>query len=447
MIHIKLLSRIGLLLSVLPLQAQEGLSAKQAVFAALENNFDIRIAESQVAIAQMNNKWSEAGLFPTVALHIGQNNTIQDNTNNPFTFTPGIILNQSLSPNLSASINLFSGFQVRINKLRLEQIEAQTQGNAIVVIEALMADVLRTYYTALLQKQRMELFQTLVQNSKRRLQYAEIKNQYSAANTLELLQLKNQYLTDSTQFLLQELSYENALRSLVLLMNNEDSEDEPLPVLSDSLQVVLKEIDAAAARSSMLSNNQNLKNQYMAFELQKNQIEFQKSFLYPSLSANLAVAPNYGRFEQLSGGNPNFPGSLNTQSLVYSGNINLRYTLYNNWKNKRAVEVAKIQSEIAEYNTEKLEASLQMSLTNQLGLYRIRQGLVQLSTENLEYATKAYDLAQKRFDQGTMNSIELLVFQSAYQNTLLQHYENVYHRLDTYLEIYRMMGKMQLLVE
>ena len=95
-------------------------------------------------------------------------------------------------------------------------------------------------------------------------------------------------------------------------------------------------------------------------------------------------------------------------------------------------------------NVEKLKNTLRVNLTNQLSLYDIRNSLVTVSRENLEYATKAYELAQKRFDLGTVNSIDLIVFQTNYQNTLLQHYENLFNRLDTYLEIYRLSGNLGL---
>src|SRR5690606_3163161 len=62
---------------------QESLSAKQAVFTALENNYQVSISEKQLEIAETNNSWAGAGAFPSVTLGIGNNNTIQDNTNNP----------------------------------------------------------------------------------------------------------------------------------------------------------------------------------------------------------------------------------------------------------------------------------------------------------------------------------------------------------------------------
>lgn len=424
--------------------AQDTLSAQQAVFIALKNNYDVLIAENNQEIAKKNNSWSEAGLFPTVQLTIGQNNLIQDNTNNPFTFTPGVILNQSFSPSISSNVNLFSGFQVKINKERLEQLETQSEGNAAVVIESLIGDVLRTYFTAVLQQKRADLLQQTLEHSRKRVRYAELQNKYSSANSLELLQLRNQYLTDSTNFLMQQLSVDNALRNLRLLMNNKEKDQSTFPVLTDELPSALQIMDKTQAKRDLMSNNLNLKNQFLAQELSQTSIELQRSFLYPTLGLNLSAAPNYGQFRQLSGGDPGQPNSISTSNIAYVANFSLRYNIYNNWKSKRAVEVAKIQAETAALNTEKLKDNLSTTLENQLALYEIRNGLVALGEENKEYAQKAYNLAERRYEVGTINSVDLIVFQNAYINTLTQYYQNLYDRLDTYLELYRLTGKLHL---
>jgi outer membrane protein TolC len=138
-------------------QEDQTLSAKDAVFISLKNNYAVQISAAQQRIAEKNNTWSEAGLYPTVALNVGANTTIQDNTKNPFTFTPGVILSTNLSPNLSLNMNLFSGMAVRISKQRLEQLESQSKGNAFAVIESTILDVLKTYYQALAQKEKLDV--------------------------------------------------------------------------------------------------------------------------------------------------------------------------------------------------------------------------------------------------------------------------------------------------
>lgn len=420
---------------------QQKLSAKEAVFTALANNYNIQIAHLQVDIAEKNNTWGEAGLFPTVSLGASFNNTIQDNTKNQFTLTPGKLFIQSLNPSLTANWNLFSGFSVKISKERLELLEEQSKGNALVLIENTTQDVIKAYYQAQLQNERMQLFQRLMQVSKEKLNYYELKEKYSSSSSLELLQFKNQYLTDSTNFLMQELSYKNSIRNLYLLMNEPDSSKISLDlILTDSLNFEFPLLNEDEVLSKMLSNNQNLKNQYISIELQKKQTEFQRSFLYPTLGLQLGVNPQYSWFRQTE----NLDQVLNNQSLSYSGTLNLRYTLFNGWKSKRAVEVSKIQEEIALLNKDNLQASLTTNLTNLIEMYRLRTQLVSISEENLEYATAAWEMALKRFSNGTINSIDLASFQTNFQNTLIQHYENQYNKLDTYLEIYKMSGNLGL---
>lgn len=418
---------------------QTELSASQAVFTALENNYQILISEKQNEIAEKNNKWSEAGLFPTVTLSVAQQNVIQDNTNNPFTFTPGIILNQSLSPTLSANWNIFSGFKVKMSKQRLEQLEAQSSNNAIALIETTIQDVLKTYYNSQLQKDRLQLFEEIMALSQRRFKYYELKEKYSSSSSLELLQFRNQYLTDSTNYLLQKVSFDNSIRNLKLMMNDSTQMDQEF-VLTDKLDVAIGMIDFDNAQEEMIANNQNLKNQYIALELQKTNTSLQRSFLYPTLDFQAGVNPSWANIREIK--NNSF--EANTTGLVYYGNFNLRYNLFNNWKSKRAVEVSKIQEEISEMNVESMKQTLTNNLQNIIETYQVRAQLASISQENLVYAKKAFELAEKRFELGSMNSIDLTSFQNSYQNTMIQHYQNLYNKLDTYLEVYKMTGKISL---
>ncbi len=437
--NLKTTSLIAILLVGSIVYGQRELTATEAVFTALENNYQILISAKQVDIAKKNNRWSEAGLFPTVDLVVGQNNIIQDNTNNPFTFTPGVILNQSINPSLSLNWNIFSGFRVKMSKLRLQQLEEQSSNNATAIIETTIQDVLKAYYTAQLQKDRMILFSDIMAISRKRFQYYELKEKYSSSNSLEALQFRNQYLTDSTNYLMQDISYQNAMRNLILLMNDTSALDTDF-ILTDKIDIAVGDVTFENAEKELFSNNQNLKNQYISLELQNTQTGIQRSFLYPTLSFQAGVNPGWSKIRDLKDSGL----EIETQNLSYYGNLNLRYTLFNNWKNKRAVEVSKIQEEIALMNVENMKKSLLSALQNLIDLYEVRSQLATISKENLLYAKKAFNLAEERFDLGTINSIDLANFQSNYQNTMIQHYENLFNRMDTYLEIYKMTGKIGL---
>ena len=152
----------------------------------------MQIASKQLEIAEKNNKWSEAGLFPTVDLAATLGNSIIDNTNNPFTFTPGILASRQINPSINANWNLFAGLAVKMSKQRLEQLEDQSHGNAMILIENTASDVLKAYYNTLIQEMRLELLSEVYQLSKKQVAYEEIKKEYGQTNSLALMQLNNQ---------------------------------------------------------------------------------------------------------------------------------------------------------------------------------------------------------------------------------------------------------------
>lgn len=423
--------------------SQTNLSAEGAVMIALENNFQMQIASKQILIAEKNNKWSEAGLFPTVDLSASLGNSIIDNTNNPFTFTPGILASRQINPSINANWNLFAGLGVKMSKQRLEQLEDQSRGNAMVIIENTASDVLKAYYNALVQQTRLNVLKEVFSLSKKQVAYEEIRQDYGQSNSLALMQLKNQLFTDSINIIQQRINYENASRNLMLLMNADTEEivNNNFPVLTDSLTKLLNPFNKDELLQEMSANNQNLKNQLINQELTKTGTQIQRSFLYPIVSLQLGAAPSFGSFRSI-GGTMNL--SAETQQITYFGNVSVRYNLFNNWKNQRAVAVSKIQEEIAAMNIQDLEKQLTNTVINLHSLWEVRNQMVNLSKQNMDYAKKAFEIGKSRYDLGTINSIELTSLQNNYLNASINYYDNLYQRIDVYLELYKLSGRLQL---
>jgi len=224
------------------------------------------------------------------------------------------------------------------------------------------------------------------------------------------------------------------------LMNEDSTRMHVEYVLTDPLDPDFISIDFESEERELFSNNANLKNQYINLELQKTATELQKSFLYPTLSFQAGVQPAWSSFRDLSDAGQ----SLITETMSLYGNLSLRYTLFNNWKSKRAVEVSRIQEDITQVGINNMKKTLSMTLLNLVELYNARIEIVRLSEQNVHYAERAYELGRNRFLTGSINSIELLTLANSKQSTEIQHYENLFNCMDTYLEIYKMTGKLQL---
>jgi len=418
----------------------QDLSLQEAINLALERNYQIQISNKQIDIADKNNKWSEAGLFPTVTLNATFNNVIQDNRNNPFTFTPGLILQQSFQPSINLNWNVFSGFFVVMNKQRLDYLEQQSRGNAMLIIENTVLEVIKVYYTAVLQKEKLKFLRELLSFSRERIAYYEVKQQYGSSNSLELMQFKNQLLSDSMNVLLQEMSYDNALRNLSLLLNFEiDSLFNP----TDPLQFALPLVDFDQLRKELYENNRNLRNQYLNLNLAETNTKIQQSFLYPVVAVQAGYQYSNNSFRELE--NNLFNASISVPN--YFVGATFRYNLYNNWKSKRAVEVAKINEEIAQMNIEDLKRSVRNNTETLISLFQMRNRLIEVSGENIIYAQKLYEMALDRFNFGSVSSFDLLNVRNQYLQTQLNHLDTQYSRIEAFYELFRIGGMLSLQLE
>ncbi|MTI20534.1 TolC family protein, partial [Fulvivirga sp. RKSG066] len=204
-------------------QAQQPLSLSDAIQIGLERNYDIRIERKTVEVAENNNNWGEAGRFPTITLDLNQNNSLTDNvkTASPFQLQDQTISN-SLNPTINLNWTLFNGFKINISKSRLADLQAESEGNADIVIANTIQSIVLGYYKAVLEKRRLEEFERQLELSNDKYQYTKIKSELGSAVSTDLLLEEGNYLTDSTNFINQQLIYRNALRDLNVLLAEDD---------------------------------------------------------------------------------------------------------------------------------------------------------------------------------------------------------------------------------
>ena len=155
--------------------AQQNLSLSEAIELGLKNNYQIEIAQRNVEIAQNNNVWKATGRFPTVNFSLSNENTFSGQ-NNPAGFLREFnSLSGGLAGNVNASYTIFDGYTYRINKNRLATLEAQSLGNVQVAIENTVQTIILAYYNVSIQIQNIATIQELLELSRDRIEYQEVK--------------------------------------------------------------------------------------------------------------------------------------------------------------------------------------------------------------------------------------------------------------------------------
>tara|TARA_Y100000385_G_scaffold183590_1_gene189615 strand:+ start:1859 stop:3181 length:1323 start_codon:yes stop_codon:yes gene_type:complete len=418
--------------------SQNQLSSLDAINFALKSNRNINNAKYLTSIDSIKNTWANTGLFPSIDFTIGNNNVIQDNTGNPFTFTPGVILSQSISPSINSVWNL--GPANFYSKRNLEKTQQRTSQNELLIIESTILDALLLYYKVISQKKILKCFNDLKTFSNELMNFHLIKEKNATSSSLDLLQFKNQFFSDSMNVLLQEVNYKNAIRNLCLLMNDTASiSNNKLPFLTDGFPTKYSLPLLKSAIDNIDKNNEVVK-QNIAIDIQSNALKLNESFWFPTVNFQFGVSPSRSWFRDLD--NPSF--KMDTKVLNYYANVNVRYNLYNNWNTQRSIKIAKIQKEILELDASQLKLNLKTSLNNYYSLFKMRSSLLDVSAKNLEFASKSFLLAQKKYNQGVLSSIDLLIFKNNLQNAQLKYIESEYNKLEIYLQIKRLTGDLLL---
>ncbi|MEQ8552512.1 MAG: TolC family protein [Cyclobacteriaceae bacterium] len=443
-------------LSFFTVSAQDPLSLSDAISIGLEKNYDIRIERKNVIVADNNNNWGEAGRYPTINLNVSQNNNITDNvkTASPFALQ-GQIYGNSIAPGVNVNWILFDGFRVNLTKRRLDQLQAESQGNASVVIANTLQSIILGYYLATLEQARLEEFRKQLILSKDKYDYIKTGSDLGTAVTSDVLLEEGNFLTDSLNLINQELSFRIAQRNLNVVLGIENINQQY--VLTDSLDVELPDFQLDELENKMLDSNVDLKKQYITQAILGTNIGLTKADRYPSLLLNAGVSTNLGNndlsrtsladvqaFSRSQNPDtvfvPDYSQSLSSTTNNYFANFTLSFTLFNGGKINRAIRNSVIQEDIGNIRLDQLKTSLTRDLQEAYDRYLTRKRIYGINERREAAAATNLEISTQKFRSGTINSFDYRVVQNNYLSASIVKLQALYNLMDSKVELMRLTG-------
>jgi outer membrane protein TolC len=407
------------------------LSLSDAISIALENNYQIRISEQELKIAQNNNTQGAAGRYPSIDFNLSQSNTF--NSSEFFIQEPirNEVTSFGLTPSVALNWILFDGFRVNITKDNLQTIEELTSGNAALIVENTVQSIILAYYNVLLQNEKLKVFEEIKVLSRDRYKYEETRKQFGSAVTFDVLQANDAYLSDSVNFLQQELNLQNAELLLKLLLA---LDEETRFVLTDDFQVETYDFNIDTLKQKMLGNNRTIMNQYINQRILENTTKLANAEVYPYI--NLGAGGNYSNSRVKN----NDSDPRNTYSFGYYVNFTLGFNIYNGGATKRAIQNALIEEDIGLITISELTKTLTNQLLTQYDLYEIRKNLLAVAEASQESTGLNLQISEEKFKTGAINSFNFRDIQLRYINSSIRKLEAVYDLIDTETELLRLTG-------
>ena len=390
-----------------PMFAQELITPEKAVSLALENNYGIKIAKTDVEIAENNADILNSGYLPTLAGNAGANYNLDD-TEVGFSDGTNRVLNGAESSSYNASVDLdytlFDGLGRSYDYKQFKETKQLTELQARETIENTIVQLFTIYYNvAELIENEDALSQTLT-ISKKRLIRAEYQFDYGQANKLASLNAEVDINNDSISLMntLQELN--NAKRDLNFVLGN------TIPVdFTIDTEVAF---DNLYDKSELLAKTRD--NNISILQVNKN-IDINALVIKSETSAYLPTVGLSGSYGWNKNNNNAASFAAYSINTGLSAGLSLSWNLFDGGSTITNVRNAKVNLEAQKILKEQLLVSVVRDFNNAWDDYENKLSVYRLQEHNIKTAENNFDRTEEQFKLGQINSIE---FRQAQLNLL-----------------------------
>ncbi len=388
-------------LGVFSADAQETLRLEDAIQQGLQNQFSIQIAKKREKIAENDNTLGNAGFLPTITGTTTKNYAVSG-LNQEFFGGLRAPLNQSgvrsNSGNAGVAMawTLFDGKGMFILKDRFAELQQLGAQQTETSIENLIALISNTYYDIIRQELRVNNFKKGLEISNDRLKLAKDRYEVGQGSKVDYYSAQVDYNEDKALLLAQEQSFLNTKISFnALLVRAMQTEFKVLPVID-----LLPKLSLTELRDLALKQNPTLLAAIVSKRISDLDIKNTQSLQMPQI--DLLAGYNMNQVENGAG----FGVQRGTSNAL---NYGLRATIniFDGYNQKRRVQNAKINAEIAQLQVDDLKNSLNASLERAYVTYENALNLINLESENYTIAKQNIDIAFDRFKVGIATSYEL----------------------------------------
>lgn len=400
------------LMAACSVNAQDVLTVQEAIAIALENNYDIKLAQNDLEIDEQNVSLANAGIMPQLSGVFDQNNAIQ---NSRQVRADGTVQeldnakNNSMSYGVNLGWNIFDGFRMFARYDQLKELKKLGEEELKLSVLTRLGDVMTTYYDLVQQQQMLTALDTAVVLSQQRVTLAENRFSIGKAAKLEVLNAKVDLNTDQTSYLRQKEQYANTKTYLNELLARDLATEFKVVdevVINDKLKLV-DLISAAEQQNPQLQ--MALLNKRVA-ELNLKQV---RGYRYPQ------VAVNAGYIFTESESSLGFARENNGRGFSYgiSANINI----FNGFLQNRNEKIAKLQIDNSKILIEQQKQSVESQLMSAFQTYLTNIELVSLEAANVGIAEQNLDITLEKFRIGTITTVEVRAAQLNYVNALARN--------------------------
>ena len=425
---------ISIMFCINNLNAQQMLTKEEAVKLALDNNYDIKIANNNVQVAENNKSVLNSGYLPTVTGTAGATYNL-DNTEAEFSNGNSTVLNGAESSRYNAGVSLnytiFDGLGRHYNYKRLKEQYQLSELQARETIENTIVQLFSVYYNVAQLSENLETLDQTLLVTKDRLVRAEYQFDYGQNTKLEVLNAEVDINTDSINIINTKQDLKIAKRDLKLVLGETFTEDFNVETEVDFLLQFKKDSLFKKAKQRNVALLQTEKN----IAISQLDIKSGKSAYLPTLG----LTGSYGWNKNNNNAASFVTVSTNTG---LSGALNLSWNLFDGGATVTRVRNAKVNLETQQLQKENILLSIQRDFDNAWDDYMNKLEIYNIQEKNIITAQNNFDRTQEKFKIGQVNSIEFRQAQLNLLNTELSRNQAKYAAKLAELQLLQISGEL-----
>lgn len=378
------------------LNAQDTLTLRKALEIALANNYGIRIAKIDEAIAQTSDSWSGAGAYPQVLLNVAPS-VVSNNVNQKFINNTEINRNNAVQRSINGSVqlnyNVLNGFKVFVTKDRLNSIAKLSGQELQQKIEECYRNVALVYYRilSLRNTERTILSQEKVALERSKLE--ETRYNLGKNGKAGWLEAAMDVQDIGMLKLNQSAAIVESFIEISKLLNQETGAETILiePAGLGDLNALFNEQHQPdhAIQNSIYELRSRIKN------LERKEIDRQR---YPNIS--VLADYHYNRLINQAGFN------LFNQSYGPSAGLTMNIPLYDGGRTSQQQKVNSLESDQIDLEKEQWSQEVKLAIQSEKSKMSFQQNIINLQNDKRPLAEEHLVLIRRKSELGEANALE-----------------------------------------
>lgn len=416
-----------LLLSCMSARAQRMLTLDEAIAVALKNNFAIQLSRNDSMVAQLNNSYRNAALYPTLNANTGvtfNNNDQLQKFSDGTTRERNGVKSSNLQAALSLNWTLFDGMKMFATRDKVAEFVRLGEFGIKNQVVNTVAEVINTYYNIVRLKQQVKAVDEQISINEERVKLASYKLDIGVGTRPDVLQSKVDLNAQKALKLEQMNAIEQQKEILNQLLNAKLPAAENPPAfyeVSDSIPIdtgiILADVQAgvSSANPLLLLAKKNI-------DIARLTLKERIADRYPTVGFSSNY--NFTKTDNKAVVNPFQP--LFSRNKGFNYGFTASIPIFNRYNVKRQIQQAQLDINYQQLVFDNQQSLLNLSVINAFKDYEQQKKALALEEENIVLARENVNIVLQVYKLNSTTLIQLkeaqLSLQQAYNRLIAARY-------------------------